>query len=96
VNQVILKILPGFLVVAILLGAGYYCGLKVKQVEVDKLESQLKDYQHLGERIEVLRADIQKDMENKNKDLVDAYKADVEKIRQEFDSARKAVSSIPG
>lgn len=87
-NAYLLKLLPGAIAIILIAGFSYYLGLKHKQNEVDALQNQLTEYRRLGEKIDSIKSVIEKDMEHKNKALIDAYNKEIEAIQADFNKTR--------
>lgn len=92
IGPLMLKLIPGALFVGIVGGIGFYLGSQVKQLEVDRLQSQLNDYKVLGQRVSDLSTSIDASIKDKNKSLVEAYGRDIEKVRAEFGLATEGLA----
>jgi len=91
--MLMLKLAPGGIAIIIIGGLGFYFGSRVKQVEVDKLQAQLTEYQMLGQRIGDLKTAIDNSIKEKNQAVVEAYTREVAKVRTEFGQARAELTA---
>lgn len=86
------KLIPGVIATLIIGGIGFYFGASVKELEVKRLEAQLKEYGVLGQRIKKLTTTIDNSIRSQNQALVEAYSREIDKVRMDFGQARTGLA----
>jgi len=92
IGPLLQKLAPGVIAIIVIGGLGFYFGTKVKQVEVDRLQGQLAEYQVLGQRVTDLKTAIDASIKDKNQALVEAYAREIDKVRMDFGQARAGLA----